>query len=72
MEDQDPIEGLTVAPDLEGGGRRLDFLVVGLPEAGLWALVFLIAAVLQIGGPVLIPFVICETCLPVLHRLSLG
>jgi predicted PurR-regulated permease PerM len=36
----------------------LGFLVVRLPGAGLWALMFLIAAVLQIGGPALIPFVI--------------
>lgn len=31
------------------------FLVVGLPGAGLWAVVFLIAAVLQVGTLVLIP-----------------
>ena len=36
----------------------LGFLVVGLPGAGLWALMFLVAAVLQVGGPALIPFVI--------------
>src|SRR6516225_8480288 len=36
----------------------LGFLVVRLPGAGLWALMFLIAAVLQLGGPALIPFVI--------------
>jgi predicted PurR-regulated permease PerM len=36
----------------------LGFLVVGLPGAGLWVLMFLIAAVLQVGGPALIPFVI--------------
>src|SRR6516162_9451702 len=36
----------------------LGFLVVRLPGAGLWALLFLIAAVLQVGGPALIPFVI--------------
>jgi predicted PurR-regulated permease PerM len=35
----------------------LGFLVVGLPGAGLWALVFLIAAVLQVGMLVLIPAV---------------
>ena len=34
------------------------FLVVGLPGAGLWAVIFLIAAVLQIGPLVLIPAVI--------------
>ena len=36
----------------------LGFLVVGLPGAGLWALIFLIAALLQVGGPALIPVVI--------------
>lgn len=33
----------------------LGFLVVGLPGAGLWAVLFLIAAVLQVGALVLIP-----------------
>ena len=36
----------------------LGFLVVGLPGAGLWALLFLIAAVLQVGTLLLIPAVI--------------
>ena len=36
----------------------LGFLVVGLPGAGLWAVIFLIAAVLQVGPLVLIPAVI--------------
>ncbi|HMK28041.1 MAG TPA: AI-2E family transporter [Terriglobales bacterium] len=36
----------------------LGFLVVGLPAAGLWAVVFLLAAVLQIGAVVLVPAVI--------------
>jgi len=36
----------------------LGFLVAGLPAAGLWAVVFLIAAVLQVGTIVLIPAVI--------------
>ena len=36
----------------------LGFLVVGLPGTGLWAVIFLIAAVLQLGGLVLIPAVI--------------
>ena len=36
----------------------LGFLVMRIPGAGLWALLFLVAAVLQVGGPVLIPFVI--------------
>jgi predicted PurR-regulated permease PerM len=34
------------------------FLVMGLPGAGLWAVVFLFAAVLQMGGLVLIPAVV--------------
>ena len=33
----------------------LGFLVVGLPAMGLWAVIFLIAAVLQVGGLVFIP-----------------
>jgi predicted PurR-regulated permease PerM len=36
----------------------LGFLVAGLPGAGLWAIIFLIAAVLQVGALVLIPTVI--------------
>ena len=36
----------------------LGFLAVRLPGAGLWALLFLIAAVLQVGGLTLIPAVI--------------
>lgn len=36
----------------------LGFLVIRLPGAGLWTAVFLIAAVLQVGGLVLIPIVI--------------
>jgi len=36
----------------------LGFLVAGLPAAGLWAIIFLIAAVLQVGALVLIPAVI--------------
>jgi predicted PurR-regulated permease PerM len=36
----------------------IGFLVVGLPAVGLWAVVFLIAAVLQFGVIVLIPAVI--------------
>lgn len=36
----------------------LGFLVAGLPGAGLWAVLFLIAAVLQVGALVLIPAVI--------------
>ena len=36
----------------------LGFLLVQLPGAGLWALLFFVAALLQVGGPALIPFVI--------------
>jgi predicted PurR-regulated permease PerM len=36
----------------------LGFLVAGLPGAGLWGMIFLLAAVLQLGGLVLIPAVI--------------
>jgi predicted PurR-regulated permease PerM len=36
----------------------LGFLVAGLPGAGLWAVIFLFAAVLQVGALVLIPAVI--------------
>jgi predicted PurR-regulated permease PerM len=36
----------------------LGFLVMGVPGAGLWALLFLIAAVLQVGGVALVPVVI--------------
>jgi len=36
----------------------LGFLVIGLPGAGLWAVMFLIAAILQLGVVVLIPAVI--------------
>ena len=36
----------------------LGFLVVGLPAAGLWAFVFLIGAVLQVGSLALVPAVI--------------
>jgi predicted PurR-regulated permease PerM len=36
----------------------LGFFVVGLPGASLWTLMFLIAAVLQVGGLMLIPAVI--------------
>jgi predicted PurR-regulated permease PerM len=36
----------------------MGFLAVGLPGAGLWAVIFLVAAVLQVGVLVLIPAVI--------------
>ena len=42
----------------------LGFLVAGLPGAGLWTLVFLFAAVLQLGGPVLI--------LPVIYMFAIA
>lgn len=38
----------------------LGFVVVGLPGASLWSVIFLFAAVLQAGGLVLIPVVIYE------------
>ena len=36
----------------------LGFLIAGLPGAGLWAVIFLVAAVLQVGMLILIPAVI--------------
>jgi len=36
----------------------LGFLVVGIPGAGLWAVIFLVAAILQFGGLVFVPAVI--------------
>jgi predicted PurR-regulated permease PerM len=36
----------------------LGFWIVGLPGAGLWALIFLVASILQMGAPVLIPAVL--------------
>jgi len=36
----------------------IGFLVVGLPAAGVWAVIFLVAAVLQVGALVLIPAII--------------
>ena len=43
---------------IQSAFAALGFLVVGLPAFGLWAVVFLIAAVLQFGVLVLIPAVI--------------
>ena len=43
---------------IQSAFAALGFLVVGLPAFGLWAVVFLIAAVLQFGAVVLIPAVI--------------
>jgi predicted PurR-regulated permease PerM len=42
----------------------LGFLVAGLPGAGLWTLIFLFAAVLQIAGPLLI--------LPVIYMFAIA
>jgi predicted PurR-regulated permease PerM len=36
----------------------LGFWIVGLPGAGLWAVVFLVASVLQVGGVALVPAVL--------------
>jgi predicted PurR-regulated permease PerM len=49
------ILGVALIQSLAAG---LGFLMVRLPGAGLWALVFLVAAILQVGGVVLIPLVI--------------
>ena len=49
------ILGVALIPSLLAG---LGFLMIRLPGAGLWVLVFLVAAVLQVGGLVLIPVVI--------------
>jgi predicted PurR-regulated permease PerM len=43
---------------IQSAFAAVGFLVVGLPAFGLWAVVFLIAAVLQFGAVVLIPAVI--------------
>jgi predicted PurR-regulated permease PerM len=42
----------------------IGFLVAGLPGAGLWTLIFLFAAVLQIGGPLLI--------LPIIYMFAIA
>jgi predicted PurR-regulated permease PerM len=49
------ILGVAVIQSILAG---LGFLVGGLPGAGLWTLIFLFAAVLQVGGLVLVPAVI--------------
>lgn len=49
------ILGVALIQSLAAG---LGFLMVRLPAAGLWALVFLVAAVLQVGALVLVPVVI--------------
>jgi len=43
---------------IQGVFAGITFLVFGLPGAGLWTLVFLIAALLQVGAIMLIPAVI--------------
>lgn len=43
---------------IQSACAALGFLMAGMPGAGLWSLIFLVAAVLQIGGLVLIPPVI--------------
>ena len=43
---------------IQSACATIGFLVVGLPGAGVWAVVFLVAAVLQFGVLVLIPAVI--------------
>ncbi len=43
---------------IQAACATLGFLVVGLPGASLWSVIFLIAAVLQMGALVLIPAVI--------------
>ena len=48
----------------------LGFWIVGLPGAGLWAVVFLIAAVLQLGGIILLPAVLYAfATLPTTHAV---
>jgi predicted PurR-regulated permease PerM len=49
------ILGVAVIQSVAAG---LGLLVAGLPGAGLWALIFLFAAILQIGAVVLVPAVI--------------
>jgi predicted PurR-regulated permease PerM len=43
---------------IQSAFAAVGFLVVGLPGAGMWAAIFLLAAVLQVGGLVLLPAVI--------------
>jgi len=43
---------------IQSAFAALGFVVAGLPGAGLWAVIFLVAAVLQMGALVLIPAVI--------------
>lgn len=49
---------------IQAAFATLGFLVAGLPAAGLWSFVFLLAAVLQVGGPVLI--------LPVIYMFAVA
>lgn len=43
---------------IQSSFAALGFFVVGLPAAGLWSVIFVLGAVLQVGGLVLIPAVI--------------
>jgi predicted PurR-regulated permease PerM len=43
---------------IQSAFAAVGFLVAGLPGAGVWAVVFLLGAVLQVGGLVMIPVVI--------------
>jgi predicted PurR-regulated permease PerM len=45
---------------IQSACAALGFVVVGLPGASLWSVIFLFAAVLQAGGLVLIPAVVYE------------
>jgi predicted PurR-regulated permease PerM len=52
------VNGIIGVAVIQTIAAAIGFLVVGLPGAGLWTLFFLIAAILQAGGIVLIPAVI--------------
>ena len=43
---------------IQSAFAAVGFLVVGLPAVGLWAVIFLIAAVLQFGAVILVPAVV--------------
>ena len=43
---------------IQSGLASVGFLVAGIPAAGLWTVLFLVGAVLQIGGLVLIPAIV--------------
>jgi len=50
--------GIVGVAIIQSACAGLGFLVARLPGAGLWAMIFLVAAVFQLGGLVLIPAVI--------------